>query len=686
VATGWAAKVFPTRILKGDTKFLATWSFLFFRYSTGAYWYGPVVLIRNALVAVAPIFIYAVHQILFLELLLIASLVMLLIVMPWRVLPANYLDTMGHVCMLCVTMVAAFFVEDKDSELRLVSTISAIGIMIIPFVLVAGIIYGVVRLLQMRLKPYQFFLCHHKAAAGSFCRFMKMRLAKTSGVKTKVFIDTDDLRNLDGLFDVVAHKTGTLVVIQSRSVLLRPWCAGEITTAFRSSVRTVSVFIHGVPGPTDEFIAKYGTHVPDLSTLTEFGILLEHIQEAFSWLTQQAAIYLPAEAREPAIDEVCTTLVNDLKNAGDSRTIDKRVENMPAKLRLLLLADEQDLEAISTALILRHLLIPLTVHLDRATGFLWSPGQEIRPMVEKAALVLTNGVFNEAIVGAVRKLTELKASILPIMSTTNFQFPSTHWLARQNYIMEMEEEKAAATIRMIKNIFTEIAVDFQPSALSGTEATLDIKAEEIVLRLFGDADGTVTTNMRSARSESRLALGSTMASSRSLFGATFSSTSSRMLSAHMSSTRSQISHQRTGGSNKPGNFSPQTPLSPQLSAQMVGATNCPWSPGSVPSSSRWDSASGNVGNFQKIAEAKYSSRDSRESRTSDDRSSERVSDVKEGIKEEEVDEELGLGAEHMPKGIVVPPRPPDEESDEEDLDKIKILDLDTEPPLAFLHV
>eukprot|EP00971_Amphidinium_carterae_P333881 6468878-Amphidinium_carterae.1 len=66
-AKSFNARLLPWRIVKGDTTFLAAWSFLFFRYNSGAYWYGPVVLARNALVAMAPILELAVQQIMSLQ-------------------------------------------------------------------------------------------------------------------------------------------------------------------------------------------------------------------------------------------------------------------------------------------------------------------------------------------------------------------------------------------------------------------------------------------------------------------------------------------------------------------------------------------------------------------------------------------------------------------------------------------
>ena len=49
-------------------------------------------------------------------------------------------------------------------------------------------------------KPFEHFLCHRKAGAGSFTRLLKMCLVETPGRRGKVFIDCDDLQDLSASF------------------------------------------------------------------------------------------------------------------------------------------------------------------------------------------------------------------------------------------------------------------------------------------------------------------------------------------------------------------------------------------------------------------------------------------------------------------------------------------------------
>ena len=66
-------------------------------------------------------------------------------------------------------------------------------------------------------KSFGHFVCHHKAGAGCYARLLKLGLlAARGGNKSRsVFIDCDDLRDLDKLFDYV-KLSDLFVVLCSR--------------------------------------------------------------------------------------------------------------------------------------------------------------------------------------------------------------------------------------------------------------------------------------------------------------------------------------------------------------------------------------------------------------------------------------------------------------------------------------
>eukprot|EP00971_Amphidinium_carterae_P175207 3473340-Amphidinium_carterae.1 len=60
-------------------------------------------------------------------------------------------------------------------------------------------------------KQYQFFLCHAKAETGCFCRLLKMEFVEIPKVKRGVFLDADNLDDLDKLLSYVGHDLDTLL-------------------------------------------------------------------------------------------------------------------------------------------------------------------------------------------------------------------------------------------------------------------------------------------------------------------------------------------------------------------------------------------------------------------------------------------------------------------------------------------
>ena len=75
----------PGRVRHGDTDFLHSYAFLFFRFHSEAYWYVLVLLVRNLTVALVPILPDAALQLCCLVILLVVSVVSCVGTLPWRV-------------------------------------------------------------------------------------------------------------------------------------------------------------------------------------------------------------------------------------------------------------------------------------------------------------------------------------------------------------------------------------------------------------------------------------------------------------------------------------------------------------------------------------------------------------------------------------------------------------------------
>eukprot|EP00947_MAST-08B_sp_MAST-8B-sp1_P004339 g4339.t1 len=87
------------------------------------------------------------------------------------------------------------------------------------------------------------FLSHFKAECAMEARFLHEQLMHALGCE-KVFIDSDDLKDLRQLLEHVA-ESDHLLLIQSKGLLTRPWCLLEIYAAIRAKVPIVTINVRG---------------------------------------------------------------------------------------------------------------------------------------------------------------------------------------------------------------------------------------------------------------------------------------------------------------------------------------------------------------------------------------------------------------------------------------------------------
>mmetsp|Transcript_63440 Transcript_63440/g.182078 ORF Transcript_63440/g.182078 Transcript_63440/m.182078 type:complete len:155 (-) Transcript_63440:918-1382(-) len=87
-----------------------------------------------------------------------------------------------------------------------------------------AVLYALLRYFWSSIN-YGAFLCHHKAGAGVWARYFKLRLACYT--KANIFIDSDNLMELDTLFECVRASTRHLVVLGTRDVCYRMWMIGR---------------------------------------------------------------------------------------------------------------------------------------------------------------------------------------------------------------------------------------------------------------------------------------------------------------------------------------------------------------------------------------------------------------------------------------------------------------------------
>ncbi|CAE7190230.1 unnamed protein product [Symbiodinium microadriaticum] len=73
---------------------------------------------------------------------------------------------------------------------------------------------------------------------------------------TNVFLDSDQLEDLDLIFNTIRATTKSVVVVLTPELLKRMWCAGEIVTAFKNNIATVPLVCDGYSQLTDDDIEE----------------------------------------------------------------------------------------------------------------------------------------------------------------------------------------------------------------------------------------------------------------------------------------------------------------------------------------------------------------------------------------------------------------------------------------------
>ena len=142
-------------------------------------------------------------------------------------------------------------------------------------------------------KEFGAFLCHHKGGGGALVSFVKLAMKRSTNAE--VFIDSDNLEDLGVLFDVVRTQVQNHVVILTRGLLKRGWCAGDIVTAVFNKTRIVSVACDVYEFPDDGYLAELESFwsTEQRNSLAVFGVDLAMIREAYVKLR---ALQMPAAA------------------------------------------------------------------------------------------------------------------------------------------------------------------------------------------------------------------------------------------------------------------------------------------------------------------------------------------------------------------------------------------------------
>jgi len=142
------------------------------------------------------------------------------------------------------------------------------------------------RLKRIRLAKDQpiCFLSHHKATGGVVARLLHDRICEILNVPSSaVFLDSNDLGNLANLQEQVS-RSSVLCLLQTGTVLTRPYVLVEVYTALKKNIPIVGVTVEG-SGYDFEATAKF-LRSPD------FKAALEEVNPGSSELIEELGIDL----------------------------------------------------------------------------------------------------------------------------------------------------------------------------------------------------------------------------------------------------------------------------------------------------------------------------------------------------------------------------------------------------------
>jgi hypothetical protein len=464
----WAARQYPKRMTLGDMAFLNSYRFLFDRYKAEAYWYTAAFLIRNLLLALTPILPSPVAQLSAIQIILVVSLVIVSNTFPWRLWYGNILDICITVGLIAFVTFGSFFVEEPDVEVLSVVCFVVVIIMFVAFLMTAT--YGAV--LQYRewkiKKRFQYFICHHKEGAGAFARLLKIVL--TENTNREVFIDSDNLDNLDQLFDFVRSQSENLVVLCTRSILSRPWCLGEITCTWmnQASIACKPIVFPDFAEPSDEFLDRIDQDI-NLDCLTQNSISVTQVRDALLWFK---GLVSSKDAYALEDNVIRTDALGELTSHLLAKEVKLGALGPTQPTTVSLLVDGTNREAIATAQILVKMcwqhavqmnLVRFAPTLVDAETLAGTPREALSGDVDVLLILCTNGCFlEEKFLRALDAATDRDLRYLPIIGDESFRFPGPTFYAAMKKTCEMAGVRNHISVTvLLQSVFKEIACLFR---------------------------------------------------------------------------------------------------------------------------------------------------------------------------------------------------------------------------------
>jgi len=483
----WGVLVYPSRVLRTDGGlFIKRFRFLFRHFTVERYYYSLIHTIRNLAMALVPVAFTALPRLQLMLVLITVAITLCLQVslLPWRTWACNILDGILSLNLLLIVSVGLMLGGKQADDGDLTAQVCLylyLSCILIAALAVSGVY--TTKVLFPR-KRFGAFLCHHKAGAGSMARWLKILLG--SKVVETVFLDSDNLHNLDTLFHMVANETWNLVVLLTRDILLRPWCAGEMATAVRVGINIIPVACGDFLGFTDDSINGAGSTFSgnEVTMLSTLGVTIPRIKDAYVRIQHIAPLrinrsdpYIVHEQLVDSIAERCKGLRRK-PLSGSRRPQD---EERLALTEVLILGGQHH-EAVSTCHIIRMLL---QSELQKPVDVLESAASEAITMAKSLThilVILSAGVLHDIQLARCLSMLGANAWVRAVRADDAFAFPDDQfWIdLASGLVFEAERVDLQAVTKVYREMFKVITTSFTPHGSSGVHGA---EIRELIKRM-----------------------------------------------------------------------------------------------------------------------------------------------------------------------------------------------------------
>jgi len=470
----WATMRFSSLARTGTVHKLKAQRFFFARFKPDKYYFGLILLIRNTLVALIPVSLVGTPEVqcCALSFVLLVAFSLEVAHMPWRTGAANMSAVlMGVLILMVVVGVGPLVDSNAERAQQAISWYMAtcsFGVLLAALGFFGFSVYTRCR----QARRYGAFLCHHKAGAGALARLLKMLMQ--FGSPSRVFLDADELDDLERLFDVVRSDTWNLVVLLTGTVLSRVWCAGEIATAHRNGVKLVTMAFDGYAFPGEEEIADIvDAWTPqERSTLLTYDITEDMVLAAYKDLraapSVRASRSADIEEKEAAVQELLSCCQLPMRRftwrTGSGTLI--------SQAKILIVGAIGNMEVLASCQILKIMLqqsleVPVKV-VEGAQEMLAADASYTTILVFLTPGLFENGMVAEVLLNASCGTDDSAPMphLMPVLGDKRFEFPSAQdyaWVARGG-LTTVQKEDGPLLVEAYKQLFSSIALPFTATA------------------------------------------------------------------------------------------------------------------------------------------------------------------------------------------------------------------------------